>query len=238
MLLSENLKQRLQSTFLFLFSSFKILMATLLTVFVHQECPQADLSINECSIVDNFTNLTNYNLACLIINFITLGIFIGFYILEFYRENIYIKYLDTDPKLPNLNLKNEIVAYPKIEKKLIKLNNHYHIYSFVLLISNIINSIVSIILLVKYYGGIKTITGYLSSIFLITDKIYNSLHISIKSVKETLPYSAYMTDHIIFNTIDKFYKIRKSSKRNLNITNALPNAPTPISIDTFNLSNI
>jgi hypothetical protein len=49
----------------------------------------------------------------------------------------------------------------------------------------------------------------LSETFLIVDKLYNSLNIAYKSVKEILPYSAYMKDYIIFNTIDLKYKHKK-----------------------------
>jgi hypothetical protein len=56
-MLSEDNKQRIKSFLLFILEFFKVLMATLLAVFVPQNCPE---SLNgECTMSDNFTDLTN-----------------------------------------------------------------------------------------------------------------------------------------------------------------------------------
>ena len=185
------------------------MLATLLTIFVYQLCSNLDGTLRDCTFKDNFINLTTFNLAAVIINFLTLGVFIGFYILEYYREHKCIKYLDIDDNMSTNNLKYEIMAYPKIEKKLNNLNIHYRNYSFAMFIMNILNIIVSSIIIYHYYGGYKSIVGMLSETFLIVDKLYNSINIAYKSVKEILPYSAYMKDYIIFNTIDRKYKSKK-----------------------------
>jgi hypothetical protein len=75
---------------------------------------------------------------------------------------------------------------------------------------NIINIVTSAIIIYHYYGGYKSIVGMLSEVFLIVDKLYNSINIAHKSVTELLPYSAYMQDFIIFNTIDPKYKQKKN----------------------------
>ena len=188
------------------------MLATLLTIFVYQLCPNSDGILKDCTFKDNFINLTMLNLVAIIINFITLGIFIGFYILEYYREHKCIKYLDIDESMPTNNLKNEIMSYPKIEKKLNILNIHYRNYSFTMFAMNIVNIIISSLIIYHYYGGYKSIVGMLSETFLIVDKLYNSINISYKSVKEILPYSAYMKDYIIFNTIDRKYKRKKMTE--------------------------
>lgn len=159
--------------------------------------PNLDGTYRDCSIKDNFTNLSKINLVTVIFNFLTFGIFIGFYILEYYREHKCIKYLDIDDSLPSNNLKNEIMLYPKIEVKLNKLNIHYRNYSFVMFIVNIVNIILSSFVIYQYYGGYKSIVGMISEVFLIVDKLYNSINIAYKSVKEILPYSAYMKDYHI-----------------------------------------
>jgi hypothetical protein len=218
MSLSTNTKDRLKSLFIFIYTGFKVMIATLLSIFVTQSCPLPNGNSEECSLYDNFTNLTRFNEGVIIFNFLTLGVFIGFYILEFYRENVCIKYLDIDENLPNNNLRIEIVQYPKIEKKLLTLNNHYHRYSIVLIFINIVNIVLSSILLSQFYDGFKTVTGLITNIFLIAGKIYTALRISHKSVSELFPYSAYMDEYIIFNTIDPDYKQRKiMKKQNINV---------------------
>lgn len=207
--LSQDTKQRIKTTFLFIYTGLRTMLATLLTIFVYQLCPKPDGTYNDCSLKDNFTNLSKINLITIIFNFLTLATFIGFYILEFYRENKCIKYLDVDESLPTNNLKNEIISYPKIEVKLNKLNIHYRNYSFVMFVINIVNIILSSLVIYQYFGGYKSIIGMISEVFLIVDKLYNSINIAYKSVKEILPYSAYMKDYIIFNTIDSKYKHKK-----------------------------
>jgi hypothetical protein len=206
MKLTSNVKQYIKVTFLFIYTGIETMLATLLTIFVHQLCPAKDGTTHDCSIVENFTDLTEINFAAVVINFLTLGIFFGFYILEYYREHKCIKYLRINENLPNNNLKNEITTYPKIEAKLNKLNKHYRNYSFVIFIINIVNIAISCIIIYQFYGGYKSIVGLLSETFLILDKIYNSMIISYKSVKDLLPYSAYMKDYIIFNNINPKYK--------------------------------
>lgn len=147
--LTEDTKQRMKATVLFIITGFKTIMATLLSLFVYQRCEN---EIEECSLRDNVTNLTVYNEAVVIFNFVTLGIFVGMYILEFYRENWCIKYLDISNFLPNDNLRTEIVRYPDINDKLIKLNKHYYKYSLTLVIFNIVNFIISAILISQFYG--------------------------------------------------------------------------------------
>ena len=185
------------------------MLATLLTIFVYQLCPKSNGTYADCSLRDNFTDLTKMNLIAVIVNFLTLVIFIGFYILEYFREHKCIKYLDVDESLPANNLKNEILSYPKIENKLNKLNIHYRNYSIVLFIFNILNIILSVIVIYNYYGDYKSLVGILSESFLVVDKLYNSIVIAYKSVKEILPYSAYLKEYIIFNTVDPKYKLKK-----------------------------
>jgi phage-related protein len=57
-----------------------------------------------------------------------------------------------------------------------------------------------------YYLDYKTITGFLTNILLIGDKIYNSMSTAVQSVEEFLPFSSYMKMPVLFNTIDSKYK--------------------------------
>jgi hypothetical protein len=103
---------------------------------------------------------------------------------------------------------------------------------------NIINFILSVILINQYYGGYKTIISILTNILLIVDKIYTAIHISHKSVLEILPYSAYIKDYIIFNTIDKQYKqhkLRKKSKNNMTLDKDETNTNDGIIVNNINL---
>jgi hypothetical protein len=203
--LTDDQKQTINSVILLLTESFKVLMATLLSIFVPQRCDNQSDKI--CTMVDNFTNLTNYNIAVTTFNFITLGSFIGLYIVEYMRENWCIEYLDIDYDKPNTNLKTEIDKYPEYKEKMMLLNNRYNNISILVVSMNVINFILSAILIYGYYYlDYRSVTVLLTNIILIIDKIINCFNVSKKSVQEILPISAYMTSPIIFNIIDKDYR--------------------------------
>ena len=194
------------NTIILLFSeSFKVLMATLLAIFVPQRCDNQAEKL--CTLVDNFTSLTKYNLAVLIFNFITLGCFISLYVIEYTREHWCIEFLDIDNDKPNTNLKTEIEKYPEYKDKMIQLNNRYNNISIVVVFMNVINFILSSVLIYGYYYlDYRSVTVLVTNTILIIDKIINCFNVSKKSVQEILPISAYMTTPIIFNIIDKDYR--------------------------------
>jgi hypothetical protein len=203
--LSDDQKQTIKSTISFLTESFKMLMATLLCIFVPQRC--VENVDNICTLTDNFTNLTNFNIVVLVINFITLANFIYLYIVEYKREHWCISILDIDYDKPNTNLKVEINNYPVYKEELVSLNNKYYKITIITLILNICNFILSSILIYGfYYLDYRSVTILLTNVLLIVDKLLSCISISNKSVEELLPISAYMTTPVIFNTIDSDYK--------------------------------
>lgn len=202
---TDDQKQTINTIILLFSESFKVLMATLLAIFVPQRCDNQAEKL--CTLVDNFTNLTKYNLAVLIFNFITLGCFISLYVIEYTREHWCIEFLDIDNDKPNTNLKTEIEKYPEYKDKMIQLNNKYNNIAIVVVFMNVINFILSSVLIYGYYYlDYRSITVLLTNTILIIDKIINCFNVSKKSVQEILPISAYMTTPIIFNIIDKDYR--------------------------------
>jgi hypothetical protein len=198
---------RLKTVVLFGFNGFKTAMATLLVLFVHQTCPDDFGQAVTCTLQDNMTNLTTWNAVVLAMNFVTLTVFMGMYVLELYKENWCIANLDVDASLPNTQLQQELEAYPHLSARLVSLNRHYCKYAVALVCVNSLNVALSCVILKQYYGGYKTLTGLLTNVFLVADKLYSCLHMSIISMRLSLPYSAYMSEHIIFNAVDKKHKM-------------------------------
>jgi len=203
--LTDDQKQTIKSVIILLTESFKVLMATLLSIFVPQICDNQSDKI--CTITDNFTNLTDYNIAVTTFNFITLGTFIALYVIEYMRENWCIEYLDIDNNVANTNLKTEIERYPEYKEHMIILNNHYHIISIITVVMNVVNFILSAVLIYGYYYlDYRSVAVLLTNIILIVDKIINCFNVSKKSVEEVIPISAYMMTPVIFNVVDKDYR--------------------------------
>jgi hypothetical protein len=212
MKLTDDQSQTLKSIIILLSESFKVLMATLLSVVVPQRCDNQPDKL--CTMMDNFTNLTNYNTAVTVFNFITLGGFIGLYVVEYMRENWCIEYLDIDNNVANTNLKTEIELYPEYKERMITLNSNYNKMSIAIVISNIINFILSGVLIYGYYYlDYRSITVLITNFILIIDKLINCFNVSNKAVAEMLPISAYMTTPIVFNVIDNDHK-HKSTNNN------------------------
>lgn len=206
--LSDNNKQILTTVFLFLYTSTKVVLSTLLSLFVIDTCEFTTNLFKECTFQERINAMSQFNIFVFAFNFFTLAIFVGFYLLEFYRETIFIKYLDIDNSLPNNNLKSEVVQYSSINEKLTSINGHYKKYSIVLVIVNVMNFIISLSLLYVISVAPKIYINIFSNIFLVTDKLYSSLCIAHHSLNDFIPYSAFIQEYVIFNTIDANYKIR------------------------------
>jgi hypothetical protein len=210
--------------------SYKILMATLLSVFVPQNCLNVpNLSSNSTNTNTTFSSLfptvsplcsTDYFIntsttpvlpfIVTVFNLFTLAIFILFYLFEYYREQWCIEYLDIDDAKPHSYLKLELDSYPNIKEKLVKLNYYYYRFSQVLVFINLVNFAVSSALFAGYIDlksitDIKTITVLVTYFLLIADKLVSVLYQSRKSHLDIIPSSAYMYDPAIYNTIDADY---------------------------------
>jgi hypothetical protein len=208
MLISKNNKEIIRTFILFIYTSIKITLSTLLSVFVIDTCEFTENLFEKCSFNEKIKLMTNYNLFVFSFNFFTLGTFIGFYLLEFYREVIFIKYLDIDETLIKNNLVNEVIQYPQIKNKLTTINNNYKKYTIFLILVNLINFCLSLTLLYIISSNIKIYINIFSNIFLVTDKLYSSFCIMYNSLKKFTPNSAYLQENVIFNTIDNKYKIK------------------------------
>jgi hypothetical protein len=203
-MLSEDNNQRFKSIVSILSNGYKVLMAALLCIFVPQKCPESPT--NECSINDNFTNLIPYNVVVMVVNFITLATFVYFYSIEYYRENWCIEYLDIDETKPMTNLKTEIESYPEFKQELVRINYIYYISSCVLWGLNIVNFVMSSVLVYHfYYLDFKSISVMITYFLLVSDKLSTTLATSKKSYTEIMPNSAYMSGPIVFNIIDRDY---------------------------------
>ena len=164
--LSNDQKQIITSTIILFGESFRVFMATLLSVFVPQRCDNQSDKI--CTLYDNFHELIDYNVIVLVINFISLASFIVLYAIEYKRENWCIEYLDIDPNQLNSNLKTEIEKYPEFKNNIIYLNNIYNKTAYCVSIVTIINfSVSSVLVLYYYYLDYRSITVLLTNFILI-----------------------------------------------------------------------
>ena len=131
--------------------------------------------------------------------------FIYCYILELRRENWAIKYLDIDNDKPDNCLKEIIVKEPKLDKQMDRLNKLYFYGLSVTTIVYMINIILMINILYQDYHSASTLSCFVSFTLLVTMKLYNSLSVAYYSVKDDKMMSAFMSEFVSFNVLDKDY---------------------------------
>lgn len=216
MIIDQDIVQRIKVTGIFMLQFYKVLTGTMLTLFVPQACRQSEEimdgssiiipeGVRICSITENFENNELYHRFTLYFNMLSFFCFIYVYILELQRENWSIKYLDVDKDKSDNALKSIIVNEPKLDKKMDRLNKLYFYGLSVTSIIYMINMILMINILYQGYHSASTLSCFISFTLLVTMKLYNSLSIAYKSFKDDTMLSAFLTEFVSFNVLDKDY---------------------------------
>ena len=199
MIITQNTKERILHIVTMCTQSFRVLMASMLMIFVHQYCGEDEPMCDRWHIFDNG------HLFSVIINFISLLNFVILYISETYRQNFLIEYLDVDKTVPDDNLKNALHFDPSLKKNLKFLNKLHMMIVICNVIVYIINVSVSSYVIVKYYyGGAKTLTGIATNILLVSSKLGEDLYIMYECrTTEMLGLSTSIMEPVSYNVIEK-----------------------------------
>lgn len=212
MKVNNDLKERLKVGALFLFQSYKVIMGSLLILFVPQKCEELIDSSGSsemkdsviCSVSDNLKKEDDLlHDVTLGFNFICVGLFFIMYFVELRRENWCVKHLDIDHDYPDNHLDDIIDSKPELKMELRKKNSRY--FRITTLTSGVymINLVLSSIIIYTNYVGIQAVTSYMSYVALILLKIYNSLFISYDSLHNDKALSGYITEFSSFNVFDE-----------------------------------
>ena len=220
MKINVDMKERINITFLFFLQSYKVLMGSMLIIFVPQSCGN---NTHICSMNDIINDNSLLNYLGLSSNLVTTLIFMIYYLIELRRENLCIQYLDIDQNYGDNNLSNEINNYPFIKNKIITMNNLYYSSTITAMSAYAINLSISTVVIIKNYHSMATATSYFSFIILILMKLYNSYYISMDTKYNFNSLSAYMTEFQSFNVIDEDYrtklKIKQINKNEFEVKN-------------------
>ncbi len=218
MKVDQDIIQRIKVTGIFMLQFYKVLTGTMLTLFVPQACIQTEeitdgssistpdgLSLRICTITENFENNEIYHRLTLYWNSISFLCFIYVYILELKRENWAIKFLDIDNDKSDNCLKSIIINEPKLDKKMDRLNKLYFYGLSITAFVYMINMLLMINILYQDYHSSSTLSCFVSFTLLVTMKLYNSLSVAYYSVKDDKMMSAFMSEFVSFNVLDKDY---------------------------------
>ena len=215
MKVNNDIKERIKIGALFMFQSYKVIMGSLLILFVPQKCE--DLLDNSgssdnsyisdsaiCSVSDNLHKTDDmFHNITLGFNFLCVFLFFIMYFVELRRENWCVKYLDINHDYPDNHLDDIIDRKPELKMELRKKNNRYFRITSVVTSVYMINLVLSSIIIYTNYVGIQAVTSYTSYVALILLKIYNSMYISYESLHNDKALSGYITEFSSFNVFDK-----------------------------------
>lgn len=213
MKVDQDLKERLKIGALWVFQSYKVIMGSLLILFVPQKCEElveysgsTDGEYQDviCSVSDNLNKTDDmFHNITLGFNFLCVGLFLITYVVELRREHWCVKHLDINHDFPDNHLDDIIDQKPELKLELRKRNSRY--FKITSLTSGVyaINLILSSIIIYDNYVGIQAVTSYTSYVALILLKIYNSLFISYDSLHNDKALSGYITEFSSFNVFDE-----------------------------------
>lgn len=213
MKVDQDLKERLKIGALWVFQSYKVIMGSLLILFVPQKCEElveysgsTDGEYQDviCTVSDNLNKKDDlFHDITLGFNFLCVGLFLITYVVELRREHWCVKHLDINHDFPDNHLDDIIDQKPELKLELRKRNNRY--FKITSLTSGVymINLILSSIIIYTNYVGIQAVTSYTSYVALILLKIYNSLFISYDSLQNDKALSGYITEFSSFNVFDE-----------------------------------
>lgn len=210
MLISDDVKQRVKVSGIFFLQVYKVMTGTMLSIFLPQNCGN-----KMCSLTDNYHNSEVYHRIVFSWNCLSAFMFFCSYIIELYREEWCVKYLDIDNNYPDNSLKNIIIKDKQLDNKMDRLNMYYYRILIINAFVYFVNMLLTIKMMNNNYYNNSTVSCFISFSLLVMMKLYNSLNVGFQSVKNDKMTSAYMSEFVSYNVIDEDYiKDKYNGKKN------------------------
>lgn len=199
-LISQDTSQKLGVATIVAVEIYRALVASFLILFVPQDCGG-----HVCSFSENAETGSDplYN-AGFVFNCITMAAFIALYYTEVRRESKLISYLDVNPEKASDNDSVGLVLdkMPKYCSEAILFYDGLYIKTgYTVIVCFAVNTVLSGLVVYKYYLDDKTTTTYITSVLFVIQKLIQ-VYATLKTEKNVF-YSAYLTGKIQYNDIDK-----------------------------------
>ena len=210
---SQDTNQKIGVTIAVAVEIYRALIASFLILFVPQSCGD-----HVCSFSENAETGSDplYN-AGFVFNCLTMATFLGLYYAEVRREVKLIAYLDVNPNRPS---DNESVGQvlekiqPQHKDAILFYDSLYIKAGYLTIGCFTINSILSGLVVYKYYLDDKTTTTFITSLLFVIQKL-QQVYVTLKTEKNVF-YSAYLNSKVQYNDLDKD-KIVKQIERTKSI---------------------
>lgn len=212
----QDFQQRSGVTVTVLLELYRVLIASFLILFVPQKCVDHTVIVSDgiesgdsssyhvCSISENAQLGTDhlYN-AGFSLNCITLAAFLAMYFAETKREGKLIAYLDVNPKCKTDNDSvGEVLARLPIErsKTILFYDNLYQKTGYFALTCFVVNTVLSGVVVYKYYLDDKTTSTFITSVLFMITKM-GDVYSTVRTDKNIF-YSAYLKGKVQYNDLD------------------------------------
>lgn len=195
----QDFRQKTGVTITVVMELYRVIIASFLILFVPQKCGDHVCSISENAKTDS---KPLYN-AGFTLNCITLVAFIIMYFAEIQREGKMIEYLDVNPKCKTDNDSVGLVlAKLPIDRKktILFYDKFYQKSGYAAITCFTINTILSGLVISKYYLDDTTTSTFITSVlFMITKmgEVYSTV-----STEKNIFYSAYLKGKVQYNDLD------------------------------------
>lgn len=207
---SQDFKQKMNMGISVTLETYRVMVSSLLVVFVPHHCND-----HICAIFEEITDANIYYKIGLIINYMTFASFIIMYICEIRREEKLIKLLEVNDKISSDNKsvgKRLEMLSEKKQHKLFNIDLYYKYVSYYVMCIYSTNIIFSGIAIYDYSLGNQTLIIFLTNILFMITKLSN-VYIIVNTDKNVF-LSAYLNTKVQFNDIDP-REVEKIEKRRL-----------------------
>ena len=195
---NQDFMQRVSMTTNVIIEFYRMLVSTMLILFVPQNCYG-----HLCSFKENLVWQDHMYNTSLTFNFITLFAFVALYGVEIVRENRMISYLEVNPEIPrdNKSITRNLENLPATYRgQIYSIDFIYQNTSYACIFAFIINTILSGVTIYKYNYGNQTTTTFITNILFMTTKVYSTYYVA--NTDKSIFYSAYIHDRVQYNDID------------------------------------
>ena len=205
---SQDFKQHVNMVISVSIELYRVLVSSLLILFIPQKCDD-----HICSLAENLYENELYYRIGIIINWITMSMFILMYFTEIRREEKLIKLLEVNNTISSDNdsMEKRLTLFPEYKRdQLFQVDKQYQYTSYIVSVVFVVNTIYSWNVIYVYSLGNQTLMNFITNILFMISKLTNVF--GIIHTEKNIFLSAYLNTKVQFNDIDprEIIKIRNT----------------------------
>lgn len=194
----QDFQQKSNSYIVFILEIYRVLMGTLLLLFVPQKCGNDLCSMSQILLKSDATYIGNVS-----VNVATFIAFVVMYVTELRRENKMISYLEVNKEFPcdNDAVGEALLLLPEAKRQVVlNLDNSYQKACYVAACFYIANSIYSGFTLYDNFYDSKTTTAFVTNLLFLVGKLVDVY--GLANTETNIFYSAYLKEKVQYNYAD------------------------------------